>query len=49
MLALEVLREIVGFGESMVGRILLVDTLNMRFETVRYRWDPQNVLNGQSK
>ena len=49
MLALEVLREIVGFGESMVGRILLVDTLNMRFETVRYRWDPQNVLNGQPK
>ena len=49
MLALEVLREIVGFGESMVGRILLVDTLNMRFETVRYRWDPQNVLNGLPK
>ena len=49
MLALEVLREIVGFGESMVGRILLVDTLNMRFETVRYRWDPQNTLNGQLK
>jgi adenylyltransferase/sulfurtransferase len=49
MLALEVLREIVGFGDSMVGRILLVDTLNMRFETVRYRWDPQNTLNGQLK
>jgi len=49
MLALEVLREIVGFGESMVGRILLVDTLHMRFETVRYRWDPQNTLNGQPK
>jgi adenylyltransferase/sulfurtransferase len=49
MLALEVLREIVGFGESMVGRILLVDTLHMRFETVRYSWDPQNPLNGQRK
>jgi adenylyltransferase/sulfurtransferase len=49
MLALEVLREIVDFGESMVGRILLVDTLHMRFETVRYRWDPQNTLNGQPK
>ncbi len=49
MLALEVLREIVDFGESMVGRILLVDTLHMRFETVRYRWDPQNTLNGHPK
>jgi adenylyltransferase/sulfurtransferase len=46
MIALEILREIVGFGESLVGRILLMDTRDMRFETVRYRWDPDNPLNG---
>ncbi|MDB5642266.1 MAG: adenylyltransferase [Hyphomicrobiales bacterium] len=49
MMALEVIREIVGFGESMVGRILLIDSFNMRFETVRYRWDPHNSLNGVVK
>jgi molybdopterin-synthase adenylyltransferase len=46
MMALEVIREIVGFGEGLVGKLLLVDALNMRFETVRYRWDPANPLNG---
>jgi molybdopterin-synthase adenylyltransferase len=48
MMALEVIREIVGFGEGLVGRLLLVDAINMRFETVAYRWDPQNPLNGSA-
>ena len=46
MMALEVLREIVGFGEGLVGRLVLVDTLAMRFETLAYDWDPANPLNG---
>jgi molybdopterin-synthase adenylyltransferase len=46
MMALEVIREIIGFGEGLVGKLLLVDALNMRFETVRYSWDPTNPLNG---
>ena len=46
MMALEVIREIVGFGEGLVGKLVLVDALGMRFETVRYRWDPANPLNG---
>lgn len=46
MMALEVMREIVGFGEGLVGKLLLVDALNMRFETLNYRWDPANPLNG---
>jgi adenylyltransferase/sulfurtransferase len=46
MMALEVIREIVGFGEGLVGRVLLIDALTMRFETVRYRWDPANPLSG---
>ena len=46
MMALEVVREITGFGESLVGRLLLVDTRAMRFETMNYVWDPANPLNG---
>ncbi|HUI22431.1 MAG TPA: molybdopterin-synthase adenylyltransferase MoeB [Methylocella sp.] len=46
MMALEVIREIVGFGEGLVGKLLLVDAFNMRFETLRYRWDPANPLTG---
>jgi molybdopterin-synthase adenylyltransferase len=46
LMALEVLREIVGFGEGLVGRLLLVDALGMRFEYVSYGWDDSNPLNG---
>lgn len=47
MMALEVVREIVGFGESLVGRLLMVDARAMRFETVEYGWDPDNPLSGK--
>ena len=46
MMALEVIREIVGFGEGLVGRLLMVDARAMRFETVGYRYDPDNPLSG---
>ncbi len=46
MMALEVIREIVGFGEGLVGRLLMIDTRSMRFETLRYSWDPANPLSG---
>ncbi len=36
MMALEVVREIAGFGEGLVGRVLMIDALHMRFQTVRY-------------
>ena len=47
MMALEVLREIVGFGEGLVGRLVLFDALSMRFDTMHYEWDPANPLNGR--
>ena len=47
MMALEVLRELTGFGENLVGRLLLVDSRAMRFETLSYGWDPGNPLNGE--
>jgi molybdopterin-synthase adenylyltransferase len=46
LMAMEVMREIVGFGEGLVGRLLMVDARSMRFETMAYAWDPQNILNG---
>ena len=48
MMALEAIREIVGFGEGLVGRLLMVDAMSMRFETLRYARDPQNPLNGDA-
>ena len=48
MMALEAVREIVGFGEGLVGRLLMVDARAMRFETLRYQRDPLNPLNGDA-
>jgi molybdopterin/thiamine biosynthesis adenylyltransferase len=47
MMALEVIREIVGFGEGFVGRLVMLDARAMRFETLRYSWDPANPLTGK--
>jgi adenylyltransferase/sulfurtransferase len=48
MMALEAIREIVGFGEGLVGRLLMLDARSMRFETLRYQRDPLNPLNGDA-
>ena len=48
MMALEVIREIVGFGEGLVGRLLMVDARAMRFETLNYAWDKDNPLSGKN-
>ncbi len=44
--AVEVLKEITGAGESLVGRLLMYDALGSRFETLKYRWDADNPLSG---
>jgi len=48
LMAFEVIREIVKFGDGLVGRLLMIDALAMRFETLRYAWDPGNPLSGKS-
>ena len=45
--AVEVVKELLGLGESLVGRLLLYDALQARFSTVAYGWDPENPLNGR--
>ena len=53
LMALEAIREIVGgFGdgdEGLVGRLLMIDSRAMRFETLRYGWDPDNPLSGSGR
>jgi len=46
--AVEVVKELLGLGESLVGKLLLYDALQARFTTVAYSWDPQNPLNGKN-
>jgi sulfur-carrier protein adenylyltransferase/sulfurtransferase len=38
--AVEAIKLIVGIGESLVGRLLLFDSLTMEFRTVQLKWDP---------
>lgn len=47
LMALEVIREIVGFGEGLVGRLLMFDARAMRFATISYQWNPNNPLSGE--
>jgi adenylyltransferase/sulfurtransferase len=49
LMAIEVMREIVGFGEGLVGRLLMIDARSMRFETLEYAWDARNPLSGSAK
>jgi adenylyltransferase/sulfurtransferase len=46
--AVEVVKELLGLGDSLVGRLLLYDALQARFTTVAYAWDAENPLNGKS-
>jgi adenylyltransferase/sulfurtransferase len=47
MQALEAIKELLGIGEGLVGRLLLYDARSARFETVAYRWNPDNPLTGR--
>ena len=46
MQALEAIREIVGMEGGLVGKLLLYDARTPRFDTLAYRWNPKNPLNG---
>src|SRR5579871_5705363 len=46
MMALEAIREIVGFGEGLVGQLLMFDARALRIEKLSYGWDPHNPLSG---
>jgi adenylyltransferase/sulfurtransferase len=46
--AVEILKEITGVGEPLTGRLLMYDARAARFETLKYRWDPDNPLSGRA-
>jgi molybdopterin-synthase adenylyltransferase len=46
--ATEVLKEIVGIGDSLAGRLLLYDALAARFTEIKVAWDSANPLSGSS-
>jgi molybdopterin/thiamine biosynthesis adenylyltransferase len=46
--ATEVLKELIGIGDSLVGRLVIYDALATRFETMRYGWDSKNPLSGET-
>lgn len=46
--ATEVLKEILGLGTSLAGRLLMYDALAARFETLAFAWDPDNPISGRN-
>ena len=46
--ATEVLKEILGIGDGLVGRLIMYDALGARFDTVSYKWNPDNILSGRN-
>lgn len=46
MQAMEVIKELTGTGDSLVGRMILFDARTFRMETIRYKRSPKNPLNG---
>ena len=48
MMAMEAIKEICGVGTGLVGRLLLYDARDARFETLASRWSPDNPLTGRA-
>jgi molybdopterin-synthase adenylyltransferase len=48
MQSMEVVKELLGIGESLVGRILMYDALSARFFETKLAWSPDNPLTGNN-
>jgi len=46
--ATETVKEIVGLGDSLAGKLLIYDAQASRFDTVQLAWDPDNPLCGRN-
>ena len=46
--ATEVFKEILGIGENLIGRLILIDSLNMEFRMMKIKRDPQCPLCGDN-
>lgn len=48
MQAMEVIKELLGIGESVAGRLLMYDALSSRFYETILAWNPDNPLSGRN-
>ncbi|MFO1131693.1 MAG: molybdopterin-synthase adenylyltransferase MoeB [Hyphomicrobiales bacterium] len=48
MQAMEVIKEILGIGDSLAGRLLMYDALAARFYETKLAWNPDNPLTGNN-
>ena len=48
MQAMEVIKEILGIGDSLAGRLLMYDALATRFYETKLAWNPDNPLTGRN-
>ena len=48
MQAMEVIKEVLGIGDSLAGRLLMYDALATRFYETRLAWNPGNPLTGNN-
>jgi molybdopterin-synthase adenylyltransferase len=48
MQAMEILKEILGIGDSLAGRLVMYDALATRFYETKLSWNPANPLNGRN-
>lgn len=48
MQAMEVIKEILGIGDSLAGRLLMYDALAARFYETKLAWNPDNPLTGRN-
>lgn len=46
--AVEVIKELLGIGESLAGKLMIYDALGARFQTISLKWDPANPLTGRN-
>jgi adenylyltransferase/sulfurtransferase len=46
--AVEVVKVILGLGDTLVGKLLIYDALASRFQTIALKWDPDNPLTGRA-
>jgi adenylyltransferase/sulfurtransferase len=46
MQAMEVMKEILGIGDSLAGRLVMYDALSTRFYETKLGWNPDNPLTG---
>jgi molybdopterin-synthase adenylyltransferase len=46
LMATEMLKEILGIGTSLAGRLMIWDALSAEFQELKIAWDPNNPLSG---